>query len=116
MLVNIKGTFWYVMDGLRRGFSNYDAFLNLGFEPCMSANSDINTINAIPSGTPFTDNSTLHKQEIRERSFLPTYLNESSCEHEHVRNKINERNHEVWSKYKGNLISYHDFMNIAGDY
>lgn len=122
-VVNIKGHFWFVMNGERRGFADYRTFLELGFDKCTTATSDAKFINMLPVGRPFThENITLHKEELRQYSFLPGYLNESINSFSSgssgtgggssVR-EIMDGNRRVWSKYKGQLISYGEYMRVA---
>jgi hypothetical protein len=57
-LIRKKGEFWYVRNGLRHGFQNFDAFLSLGFNNQRGFPVNSNELSQIPEGP------LLHKQSL----------------------------------------------------
>ena len=49
-LVTRKGEFWVVLNGTRRGFPSYEAFLKMGFENDMAFPLTLAQVRAVPEG------------------------------------------------------------------
>jgi hypothetical protein len=84
-LIRRKGEFYYVIDGKKRGFPNWETFTKMGFEANMAFIPDAQVVNMIPDGVGFsTDHLENLDAIISKRYIHPSmHKNNDPCEPNH---------------------------------
>ena len=113
-LVNIGKSYFYVDHDTRRGFPNYDVFLDMGFEECMASKGKMHqNLASIPLGSMFSVNATANLLETNLFN-CETYLN-SNWNLDHTffdQIPINMRMISL-AKLSSEIVRYGEFLNYA---
>ena len=96
--------YWYIHNGTRWGFPNYEIFLMLGFDILKSIELPSHIIHKIPLKQCFSKDIKIAKNQLQNFIYLPNYLNQQRSINKIKLNKFLIEN-------KGKVVRYIELFN-----